>query len=161
MACVVTLTEEQVQHFWARVQIGAASVCWPWQGTVLNNGYGQVKFNQKKYLTHRLALILSGVEVPDAMRVLHAPVVCHNRLCCNPAHLRAGTAADNNHDQVLDGTANYLRPGKHAPNGKLGQAGAALARFLVSLGNTHEVVAGWLRVSRATVSLAIEGQTWA
>lgn len=161
MASIVTLTAEQAAYFWSRVAVGAANACWPWcGGTVLRNGYGQVKFSQKKYLVHRLALMLSGQEVPDHMRVLHAPVVCHNRLCCNPAHLRQGTASDNARDSVLDGTAAYLRPGKHAPNSKLGAAGAALARFLVGLGNSHAAVARWLSVSRATVSYALEGITW-
>jgi hypothetical protein len=92
--------------------------------------------------------------------VLHAPIVCHNKLCCNPAHLRPGTAADNARDRALDGTAAYLRPGKHAPNGKLGVAGAGLARFLVGQGNTHATVADWLAVSRPAVSMACSGRTW-
>ncbi len=161
MASLVTLTDSQLDHFWSRVDVCGERECWPWLGTILNNGYGQVKFSRKQYLTHRLALILSGVNVPDDMLVLHAPVVCHNKRCCNPAHLRLGTAADNNHDQVIDGTATHLRPGKHAPNGKLGTAGAALARFLVGQGNTHRAVADWLAVSRTAVSFALEGRAWA
>lgn len=160
MANLVTLTDSQRDYFWSRVQVGASDACWPWKGTVLRNGYGQAKFSRKRYLAHRLALALSGVEVPGDMRVLHAPLVCHNKACCNPAHLRVGSDADNARDRVLDGTANYLRPGKHAPNGKLGVTGAALARFLVRLGNTHAAVAAWLGVSRPTVSLTLEGQSW-
>lgn len=160
MASIVTLTAEQIEYFWSRVAMGPPEVCWPWRGTVLNSGYGQVKYAGKKYLTHRLAFALSGHEVPGHMNVLHAPVVCHNRLCCNPGHLRLGTTMENIHDQVLDGTASYLRPGKHAPNGKLGEAGAALARFLVEQGNTQATVADWLAVSRPAVSMACSGRTW-
>jgi hypothetical protein len=156
----MTLTDEQRRLFWSRVDKGPALACWPWRGTVLRNGYGQAKFSGKKHLAHRLALALAGQEVPAGMLVLHAPLVCHNRLCCNPAHLRLGTAADNARDRVSDGTASYLRPGKHAPNSKLGVAGAGLARFLVEQGSTHATVAEWLLVSRTTVSLACEGRTW-
>jgi hypothetical protein len=160
MAGIMNLTDEQVRLFWSRVEVGAPEACWPWRGTALRNGYGQVKLDGKRYLAHRLALALSGKEVPRYMHVLHAPVVCHNRLCCNPGHLRLGTDADNAKDRANDGAAAYQRPGKYAPNAKLGQAGAVLARFLVSLGNPRSTVGRWLGVSRAAISLAVSGQTW-
>lgn len=155
------LTDKQRAHFWARVDIDPDRACWTWHGTVLRNGYGQVKFNGKRYLAHRLAFELwSGLPLPERRQVLHAPLVCHNRRCCNPAHMRLGTAADNARDRAIDGTAAYQRPGKYAPHSKLGMAGAVLARFLVHLGNTHAAVADWLSVSRPAVSLAMAGRTW-
>lgn len=32
------------------------------------------------------------------------PVICHNRGCVNPRHLRWGTRQDNIADRILDGT---------------------------------------------------------
>jgi hypothetical protein len=46
-----------------------------------------------------VALYLSGVDVKDLF-VLHS---CDNPPCCNPNHLRTGTAKDNSRDMVERG----------------------------------------------------------
>ena len=53
---------------------------------------------------HRAAFVLSGGKFTlDKTYVLHS---CHNRKCCNPAHLRAGNAKDNVKDMHDAGRAN-------------------------------------------------------
>lgn len=47
-------------------------------------------------LAHRLALALSRGPVPADALVIHG---CDNPPCCNPAHLRLGTHADNAADR--------------------------------------------------------------
>lgn len=40
----------------------------------------------------------------NGMIVAHNPIMCHNRSCVNPLHLREATQIENEHDKVLDGT---------------------------------------------------------
>ncbi|WP_313011371.1 HNH endonuclease signature motif containing protein [Brevundimonas sp.] len=41
--------------------------------------------------------------------------LCHNRLCCNPAHLRGGTPAENGEDRIARRDGRSLLPARHAP----------------------------------------------
>ena len=78
-------------------------VIWPYG--VSNSGYGAVNFNGKKMSAHRVALILfSGIDYPHLL-ACHQPVICHNRLCVNPLHLRWDTALGNSKDRILDKTS--------------------------------------------------------
>lgn len=155
------ISSKQAEHFWARVESGHPDACWEWRGLRLRDGYGQVKFSGKRYVAHRLAYALSSGTVPESrLEVLHEPIVCHNRACCNPRHLRLGTAKDNAADRSKDGTHVYqLRPG-YKPNTKLDATAVRLIKFLRKLGNTQQAVADWFGVARPTISLAERGITW-
>jgi len=69
--------------------------CLEWSGGTFITGYGATKAYDKPWLAHRLALHLEGIDVTGHM-VLHS---CDNPACCNPAHLRLGTHADNMRDR--------------------------------------------------------------
>lgn len=79
--------------FWSKVDKREADECWPWLGTVNHRGYGRLS---NKPATH-IALSLDGRPRPVGAMALHS---CDNPPCCNPAHLRWGTAADNVADMV-------------------------------------------------------------
>lgn len=102
-------TEEK---FWALVNKepgqGPKGDCWEWQGLRSSNGYGEFVWRAKKLewgidspygklLTHRLAYGLATGSSPKDLWILHS---CDNPPCCNPAHLRPGTAKDNADDRV-------------------------------------------------------------
>lgn len=82
---------------------GDDCLLWPYaKGTA---GYGQTNINGTPMSAHRAVLILATGEPPyPDMQAAHAPLVCHNRLCVNPRHLRWATRIENMADKVLDGT---------------------------------------------------------
>lgn len=67
--------------------------------------YGQVHFEGRPWRAHRLALVMHTGRNPEDLHAAHAPVICHNSLCCNVRHLRWATATENNRDKIKDGTS--------------------------------------------------------
>lgn len=83
--------------FWDLVDIGDLSDCWNYCGFVATNGYGKFWFQQSKQLAHRLAFLFAYGFLNRNKFVLHS---CDNRSCCNPFHLREGTAKENTRDML-------------------------------------------------------------
>ncbi len=78
------------EEFFKRVIIKDG--CWEWTNRLLKSGYGNMKFNGKTLLAHRVSLIVHGFEIPERMCVDH---ICKNRGCINPNHLRIVTTRQN------------------------------------------------------------------
>lgn len=97
---------------------GGPDACWPWLRRLDRDGYGQFWLEGRVQRSHRVALLLSGKS--PAEEALHT---CDNRACCNPAHLRDGTQAENMTDMHVKGR------GK-APDRKLDEAQRAELRAL-------------------------------
>jgi hypothetical protein len=76
--------------------------CVIWPGCK-SEGYGQVRYDGKMRLTHRLALTMHTGSEPAGMQAAHGP--CHDRACMNVRHLYWATVADNAGDRLRDGTA--------------------------------------------------------
>jgi hypothetical protein len=74
--------------------------CLVWQGARLPKGYGQIRINRVTKQTHRALWTAIHGEPDESMMVMHT---CDNPPCCNPAHLRLGTADDNAADMVAKG----------------------------------------------------------
>ena len=92
--------------------------CWKWQGYKTSRGYGQIMFNEYRYLTHRLSFqLFKNSEQPIPKKKGHQLLyICHScdvPSCVNPSHLFLGTARDNCKDywqkKKMKKLINYLR----------------------------------------------------
>lgn len=96
--------------FWSKVDTsGGPDACWPWLGGVHHSGYGVTHHEGKQWRANRLAFLFAKGPIPDGLIICHA---CDRPLCCNPAHLTAGTTSDNAKDREHRGRA--VIPGANA-----------------------------------------------
>ena len=94
--------ERLMVRFNAKVGQAGPDDCWPWLAKAkLSFGYGVINSGapEKEALgAHRVAWALVNGPIPAGSFILHS---CDRPDCCNPAHLRPGTAADNMADVKL------------------------------------------------------------
>ncbi|MFD8088257.1 HNH endonuclease [Kitasatospora sp. NPDC059722] len=87
---------------WKQIdRAGGPMACWPWTGTTRNR-YGWASSGQNLVgppSAHVVAYALAHrhPEAPVGLLLRH---LCDNRACCNPAHLRLDSQAENNRDQA-------------------------------------------------------------
>jgi hypothetical protein len=78
----------------ARIEIrstGYGTECWLWN-SVRKDGYTQVSYQGKKWLTHRLTYTLLVGPIADGLEIDH---LCRTQHCVNPDHLEAVTGLIN------------------------------------------------------------------
>ncbi len=91
---------EGAARFWSNVDITAnPDECWNWLREKQRKGYGVAYFNGARWRANRLAWCLANRQAIQ-LQILHS---CDNPSCCNPSHLREGTAKDNVDDMVERG----------------------------------------------------------
>ncbi len=80
--------------------------CWLWSREVGEDGYGRVKYKNRKHMSHRLMWALSNDTEPDnipsdkVIRHVCYSKVSPNKSCCNPKHLVIGTRSENQLDTL-------------------------------------------------------------
>lgn len=95
-----------VDRFWSKVQ--KTDECWMWCGTKDTWGYGQFSVRGKYVPSHRYVYELVNGPIPAGRQIDHR---CHNRLCVNPAHLRAVSHKQNceNHNGATKASRSGVR----------------------------------------------------
>lgn len=88
--------------------------CLEWTGHSNEKGYGQISFEGRLVMTHRLAWELANGPIPDGLLVRH--FACDNPPCCEPTHLRLGTFTDNTADMTSQGRGSNQQK-THCPAG--------------------------------------------
>lgn len=93
------LTTDDIARFWAKVDVRGPDECWPWIAkSRLRRGYGLFtlkngKAGGLKVIASRVSCFLTHGQAPEELPLtLHS---CDNPPCCNPAHLRWGSAKAN------------------------------------------------------------------
>lgn len=133
---------------------GGADACWPWTLTTNARGYGVISAHDGgTAIASRAAYeVAHGVALDRWQVVMH---LCNNPPCCNPAHLRAGTMAEN---QRYMATSRRTRSGEQSPQAKLSNTEVAHMRTLRAEGWKLADLAGRFGVSEAQVSRICNGR---
>ena len=97
------MTPNDWHRFMSFVDI--TDTCWIWTGVRNKYRYGVFHLNSKQRLAHRVILAEKlGRPVIPGLCAAHTPLICHNRSCVNPEHLRECTLSNNQLDRHIDGT---------------------------------------------------------
>lgn len=82
------ITQQDVDRYWSHVDIQGPDDCWNWQLRSNSHGYGLVAAGGTLHRTSRFGYIhgegLYTKEIEGDCRITTS---CHNKKCCNPAHL--------------------------------------------------------------------------
>lgn len=134
--------------------------CWAWGGNRVKSGYGRVDFGGRKYILHRIIYKLCVGELATRVQACHK---CDNPICCNPSHLFAGTASDNQRDSVAKGRNRTPRlNGSAHPGAKITEDDVREIRRRAAEGplGTKKALAEEYGVSQACISEIVNGKKW-
>jgi len=148
------------ERFWAKVQQGDVTSCWPWTAARKPNGYGYLTVRRPgdtRHTTayaHRIAYELHNGAVPKGQDVCHA---CDNRACCNPGHLFAGSRSVNMADAATKGRTTQ---GSRNPASKLSEEQVADMRQRAGQGENYSSLAKRFNVTRSNAYYIVTRRTW-
>lgn len=147
----LVLTGHHKARFWTKVNRKDDTECWEWLGNLTHDGYGTFDLPSsdgrwRSRRAHRVAFVIANGELEDGMMVCHT---CDNPSCCNPAHLFAGTQAENMADMWRKGRRAI---GEKQGSAKLKEADVIAIRVLLASGISHKKIADQYGVARSTIT---------
>jgi len=80
-----------LERFLSKINV-VESGCWEWTGCKNNQGYGQIKVDDKGIKTHRFIYEYYHGNINPELEIHHK---CYNRSCCNITHLEEKTHKEN------------------------------------------------------------------
>lgn len=129
--------------------------CWEWYGPMYVNGYGNITFQNKRILAHRVSYLLHKGAVEDHLLICHT---CDNRVCTNPEHLFKGTHKDNLSDMAQKGRSSR---GQKNGRSKLSDADVKIIKKMIkSKKFLHRDIANKFSVCRPLISLIANNKNW-
>ena len=129
--------------------------CWNLTShAITKQGYPKVCINQRhRYAAHHFYELVYG-PLPFGTVIRHT---CDNPQCINPAHLQAGTHADNVADRVERGRSAI---GTNHGRAELTERQVKNIRGLLDTGLTRTEIARKYGVTRRVIYQIAEGLTW-
>lgn len=129
--------------------------CIEWTGSTVTRGYPVVAFKDELYSVRRLVLSWHAGPISPRKVVLSS---CRNRLCVNPAHLRAGSHTE---AYVASGSADRIvQRGTKNGQAKLNPEAVRSIRRMRAQGVSSGLLAAMLGVSTAAILKVEKRETW-
>lgn len=154
------MKSKSVKFAWKHVRVGKDDECWPWTLLLNRWGYGVCSLDGHTINASRAAYIVTFGELIGGFVVCHK---CDNPACCNPAHLFAGTQAENLADCRAKGRSRgHFGKGADHPNhvAKLNPDRVREARALWASGISQSEIARRFGLDNQTIRRAVIRESW-